>query len=80
MYVNSCSTLFYLSFLVMHCPSSFVCEKKFCSTFFFVQSPTVEGKRQGGPDNPSLTDNWDDAEGYYRFDNNDPKFSMNESF
>ncbi|CAK9803492.1 Serine/threonine-protein kinase PRP4 homolog [Anthophora plagiata] len=29
-------------------------------------SPTVEGKRQGGPDNPSLTDNWDDAEGYYR--------------
>ncbi|XP_011067154.1 PREDICTED: serine/threonine-protein kinase PRP4 homolog [Acromyrmex echinatior] len=29
-------------------------------------SPTLEGKRQGGPDNPSLTDNWDDAEGYYR--------------
>ncbi|XP_032458183.1 serine/threonine-protein kinase PRP4 homolog isoform X1 [Nasonia vitripennis] len=31
-------------------------------------SPTVDGvKRQGGPDNnPSLTDNWDDAEGYYR--------------
>ncbi|XP_043463151.1 serine/threonine-protein kinase PRP4 homolog isoform X1 [Leptopilina heterotoma] len=29
-------------------------------------SPTVEGKRHGGPDNPSLTDNWDDAEGYYR--------------
>ncbi|KAK2576956.1 hypothetical protein KPH14_005569 [Odynerus spinipes] len=29
-------------------------------------SPTVEGKRLGGPDNPSLTDNWDDAEGYYR--------------
>ncbi|XP_024946486.1 serine/threonine-protein kinase PRP4 homolog isoform X3 [Cephus cinctus] len=29
-------------------------------------SPTVEGKRPGGPDNPSLTDNWDDAEGYYR--------------
>ncbi|KAJ8668712.1 hypothetical protein QAD02_010375 [Eretmocerus hayati] len=30
-------------------------------------SPTVEGgKKQGGPDNPSLTDNWDDAEGYYR--------------
>lgn len=35
-------------------------------SFFLVQSPTVEGKRQGGPDNPSLTDNWDDAEGYYR--------------
>jgi len=34
--------------------------------FFFIQSPTLEGKRQGGPDNPSLTDNWDDAEGYYR--------------
>lgn len=31
-----------------------------------IQSPTLEGKRQGGPDNPSLTDNWDDAEGYYR--------------
>lgn len=31
-----------------------------------MQSPTLEGKRQGGPDNPSLTDNWDDAEGYYR--------------
>ncbi|XP_034938781.1 serine/threonine-protein kinase PRP4 homolog [Chelonus insularis] len=29
-------------------------------------SPTVEGKRIGGPENPSLTDNWDDAEGYYR--------------
>lgn len=29
-------------------------------------SPTVEGKQRGGPDNPSLTDNWDDAEGYYR--------------
>lgn len=29
-------------------------------------SPTVEGKRLGGPENPSLTDNWDDAEGYYR--------------
>ncbi|XP_058808178.1 serine/threonine-protein kinase PRP4 homolog isoform X2 [Phymastichus coffea] len=30
-------------------------------------SPTVDGgKRIGGPDNPSLTDNWDDAEGYYR--------------
>ncbi|XP_023289657.1 serine/threonine-protein kinase PRP4 homolog isoform X2 [Orussus abietinus] len=29
-------------------------------------SPTVEGKRPGGPDNPSLTDNWDDADGYYR--------------
>ena len=33
---------------------------------FLLQSPTVEGKRHGGPDNPSLTDNWDDAEGYYR--------------
>lgn len=31
-----------------------------------LQSPTVEGKRAGGPENPSLTDNWDDAEGYYR--------------
>ncbi|KAK0181025.1 hypothetical protein PV327_003347 [Microctonus hyperodae] len=29
-------------------------------------SPTVEGRRMGGPENPSLTDNWDDAEGYYR--------------
>lgn len=34
--------------------------------FLIIQSPTLEGKRQGGPDNPSLTDNWDDAEGYYR--------------
>ena len=30
------------------------------------QSPTVEGKRLKGSDNPNLTDNWDDAEGYYR--------------
>ncbi|KAH0534896.1 serine/threonine-protein kinase PRP4 homolog [Cotesia glomerata] len=29
-------------------------------------SPTVEGNRVGGHENPSLTDNWDDAEGYYR--------------
>ncbi|XP_057328015.1 serine/threonine-protein kinase PRP4 homolog isoform X2 [Microplitis mediator] len=29
-------------------------------------SPTVEGNRVGGHENPNLTDNWDDAEGYYR--------------
>lgn len=39
---------------------------RFVIRFIILQSPTVEGKRQGGPDNPSLTDNWDDAEGYYR--------------
>ena len=34
----------------------------------FLQSPTqgVEGRVLGGEENPSLTDNWDDAEGYYR--------------
>lgn len=29
-------------------------------------SPGTLEKAQGGPENPSLTDNWDDAEGYYR--------------
>ncbi|KAK7869694.1 hypothetical protein R5R35_011766 [Gryllus longicercus] len=30
------------------------------------RSPSTLDKPQGGPENPSLTDNWDDAEGYYR--------------
>ncbi|PNF34254.1 hypothetical protein B7P43_G17275 [Cryptotermes secundus] len=29
-------------------------------------SPSTVDKLHGGPENPSLTDNWDDAEGYYR--------------
>nr|CAD7429475.1 unnamed protein product [Timema monikensis] len=29
-------------------------------------SPSAVDKLPGGPENPSLTDNWDDAEGYYR--------------
>ncbi|PSN49754.1 hypothetical protein C0J52_08467 [Blattella germanica] len=29
-------------------------------------SPNTVDKLHGGPENPNLTDNWDDAEGYYR--------------
>lgn len=29
-------------------------------------SPSTVDKLHGGPENPNLTDNWDDAEGYYR--------------
>lgn len=43
-----------------------------------MQSPTVDGtKRSGGPDNPSLTDNWDDAEGYYRFEKSNTCLNIN---
>lgn len=31
-----------------------------------LQSPSTVDKLHGGPENPNLTDNWDDAEGYYR--------------
>lgn len=36
--------------------------------FVFLQSPSegVEGCVMGRDENPNLTDNWDDAEGYYR--------------
>lgn len=30
------------------------------------QSPSLIAKAGPGAENPSLTDNWDDAEGYYR--------------
>jgi len=30
------------------------------------QSPSAMNQPGRGPENPSLTDNWDDAEGYYR--------------
>nr|XP_054748130.1 serine/threonine-protein kinase PRP4 homolog [Lytechinus pictus] len=39
----------------------------FSEVDMFKMSPsTREGIGQMGPENPSLTDNWDDAEGYYR--------------
>ena len=34
-------------------------------TYFSFQSPARALKVEAGKENPNLTDNWDDAEGYY---------------
>lgn len=38
-----------------------------CNTEIFnLQSPSTFSTKGAGAENPALTDNWDDAEGYYR--------------